>query len=64
MNTEQLLNELKAKRQAVWFEWEALELLTFNDEYEEDYEDTVTRLTLDGTVTGLELAIQLLEGNK
>ena len=61
MNKEQLLNELEAKKLAVWYEWEALELLTFNDEYDEDYEDTVTRLTLDGTITGLELAIQLLK---
>lgn len=60
MNKEQLLNELQTKRDAIWYEWEALELLTFNSEYDEDYEDTVTRLTLDGTVTGLDLAIGLL----
>jgi hypothetical protein len=65
MNKEQLLNELQAKRTALWCEWEALELLTFSSEYDEDYEDTVTRLTLDGTVTGLDIAIGLLrEENK
>jgi hypothetical protein len=61
MTNEQLIEELEAKRIATWNEWQALELLTFNDEYDEDYEDTVTRLTLDGTVTGLELAIDLIK---
>jgi hypothetical protein len=63
MNKEQLLNELEAKRLSVWQEWQALELLTFNDEYDEEYEDTVTRLTLEGTLTGLEIATALIKGD-
>jgi hypothetical protein len=62
MNKEQLIKELEAKRLEAWQEWAALDLLTSNDEYDEDYEDTVTRLTLDGTVTGLEIAIALVKG--
>lgn len=64
MNKEQLLKELEYLRDTTHTEWAALELLTFNDEYDEEYEDTVTRLTLDGTLTGLELTIALVKGAK
>lgn len=61
MNKENLLQELKERRSKIWYEWEALELLTFNSEYQEPYEDTITRLTLDGIHDGLTIAIQLIE---
>jgi hypothetical protein len=64
MNKEQLLKELEYLRDTTHTEWAALDLLTFNDEYDEEYEDTVTRLTLEGTLTGLELAVALVKGAK
>jgi hypothetical protein len=62
MNKEQLLKELEYVRETTHTEWAALELLTFNEEYEEEYEDTVTRLTLEGTLTGLEIALAMIKG--
>ena len=62
MNKEQLLKELEYVRETTHTEWAALDLLTANDEYDEDYEDTVTRLTLEGTLTGLEIAIAMIKG--
>ena len=40
MNKEQLLKELEYLRDTTHTEGAALELLTFNDEYDEEYEDT------------------------
>ena len=41
--------------------YEKLELLTFNDDYDEDYEDTVERLYQQGYSDALLIAIKLLE---
>ena len=61
MNKEQLLKELRDERAKVWWQWDALNVPTYSSDYDEEYEDTVTRLTLDGTITGLDIAINLLE---
>jgi hypothetical protein len=63
MNKEQLLKELEYLRETTHTEWAALDLLTANDDYDEEYEDTVTRLTLEGTLTGLEIATALIKGD-
>lgn len=62
MNKEQLLKELDYVRETTRTEWAALDLLTASDDYDEEYEDTVTRLTLEGTLTGLEIAIAMIKG--
>jgi archaellum component FlaC len=41
--------------------YESLDLLTFNSDYDENYEDTVTRLYEQGYSDALLIAIQLLE---
>ena len=64
MNKEQLLKELDYVRETTRTEWAALDLLTASDDYDEEYEDTVTRLTLEGTLTGLEIAIAMIKGDK
>ena len=61
MNKEKLIEELEAKRLTVSNEWQALASRHDDDNYDEDYEDTVTRLTLNGTVTGLSIAIDLIK---
>ena len=63
MNKEQLLKELEHLRETTHTEWAALDLLNAKDNYDEEYEDTVTRLTLEGTLTGLELSIALVKGD-
>jgi hypothetical protein len=62
MNKQGIILKLKAEREKVWWEWDALNVPTYSSDYDEDYEDTVTRLTLDGTITGLDIAIGILEG--
>jgi hypothetical protein len=44
--------------------YEKLELLTFDSDYDEDYEDTVTRLYEQGFSDALLIAIKLLEETK
>ncbi len=59
MNT---LETLKAERDRAWYEWEALNLPTFESGYEEAYEDTIARLNAEGYYDGLNRAVAILEG--
>lgn len=54
--------QLKAERDKAWFEWEALNLPTFERDYEEDYSNTVARLNAEGYYDGLNRAVAVLEG--
>lgn len=57
----ELLEQLKQERDKAWYEWEALNLPTFESDYEETYEDTVARLNAEGYYDGLARAVAVLE---
>ena len=64
MNIEDALTALKAEREKAWWEWNELEILTYEKDYEESYEDTVARLGFEGVYDGLGRAIELLENKE
>ena len=60
------LQELESKLQIPYEKslntYEALELLTFDSDYDEDYDDTITRLYEQGFSDALLIAIKLIKG--
>lgn len=65
MNKEEMIKKLQEAHDAAWWQWNKLSLPTFDPDYEEEYEDTVTRLYSEGMYDGLKIAIDLLkEGEK
>lgn len=60
MNIEQLKELLVKERLESFDKWQALEVLTFESDYDEDYSDTVNRLTAHGYLSAIEDIIGIL----
>ena len=58
---KELLEKIKAEYDKSYGIYERLELLTFNSDYDEDYEDTIERLYNQGYSDALLIVIKQLE---
>jgi hypothetical protein len=57
-----ILEKIEAEYQRSWWAWEKLERATFDEDYEEDFEDTITRKYEEGYSDALAMVQRLLEG--
>lgn len=64
MNRSELVAKVEAEYQRSWWAWEKLERLTFNDDYDEEYDDTLTRKYEEGYSDALAMVRRLLEEEK
>ena len=62
MNRAELVAKVEAEYQRSWSNWEKLERRFFNDEeYDEEYDDTLTRKYEEGYSDALAMVRRLLE---
>ena len=62
MNRAELVAKVEAEYQRSWWAWEKLERRFFNDEeYDEEYDDTLTRKYEEGYSDALAMVRRLLE---
>jgi hypothetical protein len=60
MNRTELLAKVEESYQRSWWEWEKLERLTFDSDYDEEFEDTLTRKYEEGYSDALQMVKYLL----
>ena len=58
---DSILSRLKEDYSRSWWAWEKLERATFDDDYDEEYDDTLTRKYEEGYSDALMMVIRLLE---
>lgn len=61
MEEREKIGILKEAYNRSWWAWEKLERATFDDDYDEDFEDTITRKYEEGYSDALMMVIKLLE---
>lgn len=61
MKGQELRDRIEAEYQRSWWAWEKLERLTFSDDYDEDFEDTIERKYQEGYSDALAMVKRLLE---
>lgn len=61
MDRAKLIKMVEDEYQRSWWAWEKLERLTFNDEYDEEFDDTLTRKYEEGYSDALAMVRRLLE---
>lgn len=60
MNRTELLAKVEESYQRSWWAWEKLERLTFDSDYDEEFEDTITRKYEEGYSDALAMVKYLL----
>lgn len=60
MNRTELLAKVEESYQRSWWAWEKLERLTFDSDYDEEFEDTITRKYEEGYSDALAMVKHLL----
>lgn len=58
---EDILIKIEEEYQRSWWAWEKLERANFDDDYDEDYDDTLTRKYEEGYSDALAMVKRLLE---
>ena len=61
MKERESIEILKEAYSRSWWAWEKLERANFDDDYDEEYDDTLTRKYEEGYSDALAMAIRLLE---
>jgi hypothetical protein len=64
MNREELIERITKAYKESWGAWDKLEICNFNDEYEEEYEDTLTRKYEEGFSDALRMVLDLMKEEK
>jgi hypothetical protein len=60
MNRDELIAKVEESHQRSWRAWEELERATFSDDYDEEFEDTLTRKYEEGYSDALQMVKYLL----
>jgi hypothetical protein len=60
MNRDELLAKIEESYQRSWWAWEKLERATFDSDYDEEFEDTITRKYEEGYSDALMMVRYLL----
>jgi hypothetical protein len=58
---KEILEKVSTEYNRSWWIWEKLERATFDDDYDEDFEDTLTRKYEEGYSDALMMVMQLLK---
>jgi hypothetical protein len=61
MDIKEMVEKVRAEYNRSWWAWEKLERATFASDYDEDYDDTITRKYEEGYSDALMMVIRLLE---
>lgn len=61
MKGQELRDRIEAEYQRSWWAWEKLERLTFESDYQEEFEDTIERKYQEGYSDALMMVKYLLE---
>jgi hypothetical protein len=56
-----LIAKVQAEYDRSWWQWEKLERATFDEDYDEDFDDTITRKYEEGYSDALAMVLRLLE---
>lgn len=59
---EKMIGKIKEEYNRSWWKWEKLERATFDSDYQESFDDTITRNYEEGYSDALAMVLRLLEG--